>query len=139
MIGGAKISGLLIEREAESLLFGIGLNLVSHPDDTPYPTTHLRAEMDAEALIEDSPRPINAETVLALLSKNVVQRIETLRRDGFEPIRLDWLACAHHLGKIVTVNGLTGTFTDLAPDGALCLTLADGTTTRVHAGDVAFG
>jgi len=139
LIGGAKISGLLIEREAKSLLFGIGLNLVSHPDDTPYPTTHLLAEVDAEALTDHGPRPTDVEGFLALLSKNVMQRIETLRRVGFEPIRLDWLARAHHVGKIVTVNGLTGTFTDLAPDGALCLTLADGTTTRVHAGDVAFG
>lgn len=139
MIGGAKISGLLIEREPEALLIGIGINLVSHPDDTPYPATHLLAEMNAEALADAEPLFTGAEAVLALLSQNVMLRIETLRMQGFEPVRLDWLQRAHHLGKTVTVNGLTGTFTDLAPDGALCLSLADGTTKRVHAGDVAFG
>lgn len=139
MIGGAKISGLLIEREAEALLIGIGMNLVSHPDDTPYPATHLLAEMNDATLADAEPLFTGAEAVLALLSQNVVQRIEILRMQGFEPVRLDWLERAHHLGKTVTVNGLTGTFTDLASDGALCLSLADGTTKRVHAGDVAFG
>lgn len=139
MIGGAKISGLLIEREPEALLIGIGINLISHPDDMPYPATHLLAQMNAEALADPEPLFTGAEAVLALLSQNVMLRIETLRSDGFEPVRLEWLARAHHLGKTVTVNGLTGIFTDLAPDGALCLTLADGTTRRVHAGDVAFG
>ncbi|GHA90875.1 biotin--[acetyl-CoA-carboxylase] ligase [Algimonas arctica] len=139
LIGGAKISGLLIEREAKALLIGIGINLVSHPDNTPYPATHLLREMKAENLADAEPLFTGAEAVLALLSKHVMQRIGTLRNDGFEPIRKDWLAYAHHLGKTVTVNGLTGTFTDLAPDGALCLILPNGTETRVHAGDVAFG
>lgn len=139
MIGGAKISGLLIEREPEALLIGIGINLVSHPADTPYPATHVLAEMRPETLADPEPLFTGAEAFLALLSSRVIQRVETLRSQGFDPIRKDWLARAHHLGKIVTVNGLTGTFTDLAPDGALCLILPDGTESRVHAGDVAFG
>lgn len=139
MIGGAKISGLLIEREAEALLIGIGVNLISHPDDTPYPATHLLQEMNPETLAGSEPLYTGAEAVLALLSSHVMHRIETLRTQGFDPIRKDWLARAHHLEKTVVVNGLTGTFVDLAPDGALCLVLADGTERRVHAGDVAFG
>lgn len=139
MIGGAKISGLLIEREPEVLLIGIGINLVSHPADTPYPATHVLAEMKPDSLDSAEPLFTGPEAVLALLSSRVLARIETLRTLGFDPIRKDWLACAHHLGKTVTVNGLTGIFADLAPDGALCLTLPDGTQSRVHAGDVAFG
>lgn len=139
LVGGAKISGLLIERQAEALLIGIGINLVSHPNDTPYPATHLLQTMRSDALDGSEPLFTGAEAVLALLSHHVMRRIETLGQDGFEPIRKDWLSRAHHLGKTVTVNGLTGTFTDLAPDGALCLILPDGTQARVHAGDVAFG
>lgn len=139
MIGGAKISGLLIEREPEALLIGIGINLMSHPDNTPYPATHLRQEMNPEALADAEPLFTGAEAVLALLSSHVMQRIKTLRTQGFDPIRKDWLARAHHCGKTVVVNRLTGTFVDLAPDGALCLLLPDGTESRVHAGDVAFG
>lgn len=139
MIGGAKISGLLIERESEALLIGIGINLMSHPDNTPYPATHLRQEMTPEVLADAEPLFTGAEAVLALLSSHVMQRIETLRTQGFDPIRKDWLARAHHRGKTVVVNHLTGTFVDLASDGALCLLLPDGTESRVHAGDVAFG
>lgn len=139
LVGGAKISGLLIERQPEALLIGIGINLVSHPDDTPYPATHLLQTMRSDALQSAEPLFTGAEAVLALLSRHVMQRIETLGQEGFEPIRKDWLSRAHHRGKTVSVNGLTGTFTGLAPDGALCLILPDGTQTRVHAGDVAFG
>ncbi|MGJ8559491.1 MAG: biotin--[acetyl-CoA-carboxylase] ligase [Litorimonas sp.] len=139
MIGGAKISGLLIEREAEALLIGIGINLISHPNNTLYPATHLLQEMKPETLVAAEPLFTGPESVLALLSSHVLQRVETLRTEGFDPIRKDWLVHAHHLGKSVTVNGLTGVFTDLAQDGALCLILPDGTESRVHAGDVAFG
>jgi len=139
LVGGAKISGLLIEREPEALLIGIGINLVSNPADTPYPATHLLDIMRPEILDKAEPPFTGAEAILSLLSSHVMRRIETLREQGFDPIRKDWLARAHHLGKTVVVNGLTGTFTNLAPDGALCLTLPDGTESRVHAGDVAFG
>lgn len=139
LIGGAKISGLLIEREAEALLVGIGINLLSHPPDTPYPATHLLQEMQEEDLSGAEPLFTGAEACLALLSNNVADRFQSLSRDGFSAIQEDWLKKAHHLGKTVTVNQKTGTFTDLAEDGALCLTLSNGTEVRVHAGDVSFG
>ncbi|GLQ20277.1 biotin--[acetyl-CoA-carboxylase] ligase [Algimonas porphyrae] len=139
LLGGAKVSGLLVEREAEALLIGIGINLVSHPDDLPYAATHLVAGMSPMDLAEPQPLYTGAESVLAVLSAQVMDQIERLRLRGFDPIRTDWLARAHHLGRRVTVNGMSGIFENLAPDGALCLTLDNGTQTRVHAGDVAFG
>ncbi|MEM7730326.1 MAG: biotin--[acetyl-CoA-carboxylase] ligase, partial [Pseudomonadota bacterium] len=139
LIGGAKVSGLLVEREPEALLIGIGINLVSHPQDTPYPATHLVAEMAQDSLAGPEPSFTGAPALLALLSSHVMSRIETFRAEGFAPIREVWLERAHHFGKVVTVNGQTGTFADLGLDGALCLTLADGTVRRVHAGDVSFG
>lgn len=139
MIGGAKVSGLLVEREPDALLIGIGINLVSHPEGLPYPATHLVAEMSPKALEAPEPLFTGASALLALLSRHVEARIDTLRAVGFGAIREAWLECAHHLGRTITVNGLTGTFTDLGLDGALCMTLPDGTKERVHAGDVSFG
>lgn len=139
LIDGAKVSGLLVEREPEALLIGIGINLVSHPDDLPYRATHLVEVMAENDLSGPEPLFTGADGVLAILSTHLMQQVERLRGEGFEAIRTDWLARAHHLGKRVTVNGLSGIFEDLGPDGALCLTLDDGTQTRVHAGDVAFG
>ncbi len=139
LVGGAKISGLLIEREPEALLIGIGINLISHPDDTPYPATHLVREMRPSDLKRAEPMFTGAAAVLAVLSQSITVRVDTLRTCGFDPVRKDWLARAHHLGQLVNVNGKTGQFTDLGPNGALCLTHEDGTETRVHSGDVSFG
>ncbi|MEL6687829.1 MAG: biotin--[acetyl-CoA-carboxylase] ligase, partial [Pseudomonadota bacterium] len=139
LVGGAKISGILIEREAEALIVGTGLNLVSHPADTPYAATHLLAEMTPEALNDPEPRFTGAGAAAALLVSNILKWFEIFEQSGFGPLREAWLSRAHHLGKTVAVNEQTGTFLDLAMDGALCLTLPDGTKTLVHAGDVSFG
>ena len=139
LVGGAKISGILIEREAEALIVGTGLNLVSHPQDTPYPATHLLAEMCPSDLEEAEPRFTGAASVGALLASNILKWFDRFEVDGFSPLKDAWLERAHHLGKTVSVNGLTGTFSGLAMDGALCLILPDGKEMLVHAGDVSFG
>lgn len=139
LVAGAKISGLLIERETGTLLIGVGINLVSHPSDTLYPATHLLREMHEEDLTGSEPLFTGAAAALAMLAKSVSARFATFEAEGFEPVREAWLSRAHHFGKTVRVNDLTGDFVDLGPDGALCLRLADGTKTRVHAGDVSFG
>lgn len=139
LINGAKISGLLIERESEALLIGIGINLVSHPPDTPYPASHLLAEMDPDALKGAEPLFTGADAVLATLSAHLMAQVDRLSGEGFEAIRTDWLERAYRFGETLTVNGVTGTFVDLAQDGALCLRVADGTVQSVHTGDVSFG
>ena len=139
LVGGAKISGLLIEREAEALLVGIGVNLLGHPANTPYPATHLVAEMHNFDLQGAEPLFTGARAFLAILSNEITQRFLQLEKGSFERIRRDWLIRAHGLGERLTVNGVTGVFTDLGVDGALCLSLSDGTKHRVHAGDVSFG
>ncbi len=139
LIGGAKISGILIEREGSHLLVGIGMNLVSHPSDTPYPATDLLSEMTDEDLQADEPMFTGPEAVLATLSAHLMGWIDRLERDGFSPLREAWLAKAHRLGEAVSVNGLTGTLSGMGPDGSLELVLPDGAKTRVHAGDVSFG
>lgn len=139
LVGGAKISGLLIEREAEALLVGIGVNLLSHPANTPYTATHLVAEMHDFDLQGPEPLFTGARAFLAVLANEVAMRFRQLEKGSFERIRLDWMIRAHGLGESVSVNGMTGIFTSLGPDGALCLRLPDGTESRVHAGDVSFG
>ena len=139
LLGGAKVSGLLIEREPEALLVGIGINLLSHPDGTPYPATHLVAEMREEDLAQDEPLFTGSAAVLALLSAKVAARFRQLEIDGFAPIRDAWLARAHGLGERVTVDRKSGIFSAIAANGALLLRDANGTEQRVHAGDVSFG
>ncbi|MGB6229609.1 MAG: biotin--[acetyl-CoA-carboxylase] ligase [Litorimonas sp.] len=139
LVGGDKISGLLVERLDHALIFGIGINLVSHPDDTRYGATHLVACMSPDDLARAEPLYTGPSAVLAQLAKRMEVWLDRFDADGFEPVRKAWLSRAHHLGRMVTVNGQTGLFQDLGDDGALCLKLADGRETRVHAGDVSFG
>jgi biotin-(acetyl-CoA carboxylase) ligase len=42
------------------------------------------------------------------------------------------------VGKEVSVEGMTGRFEGLSADGALLMTLADGTQRQIHAGEVRF-
>ena len=61
---------------------------------------------------------------------------------GFVAIRAEWAARALGLGGDVTATSgtrqLTGTFRELAADGALILAQADGTLTPIHSGEVSF-
>ena len=57
---------------------------------------------------------------------------------GFPAIRKAWLERAAGVGKEVSVDGMTGRFEGLGTDGALLMTLADGTQKQIHAGEVRF-
>ena len=61
-------------------------------------------------------------------------------RDGFGPVRTDWLKRAEGLGGQVRVSPggvpVEGIFEDMAPDGGLILRLPDGSRQTIRAGDV---
>ena len=43
LIQGAKVGGILMEKHEDLMLCGIGLNVVSAPENTPYPATFMGA------------------------------------------------------------------------------------------------
>lgn len=135
---GRKVAGLLIETSIiggrlEWLVVGIGINLASHPEAVEFPATHLA---------QHAGRPIAVEEGLATLAEAFAARYRLWCERGFAPVRAAWLDRAAGLGARIRVrldnDDLTGTFTGLETDGALLLTLADGTARRVTAGDVFF-
>jgi BirA family transcriptional regulator, biotin operon repressor / biotin---[acetyl-CoA-carboxylase] ligase len=70
-----------------------------------------------------------------------VIELERWRNFGIEPVVRRWLAAGHPLGTALQVGEpgdepLAGSFAGLTADGALQLTLADGTTRTIHAGEV---
>jgi BirA family biotin operon repressor/biotin-[acetyl-CoA-carboxylase] ligase len=136
LVDGRKCAGLLIESSITGasldwIVAGIGINLAAHPDDAEYPATHLAAHAG---------RAIAVEEGLAALGAAFAGRYDEWRRLGFRPIRESWLARAAGIGKPVRVRleseEFTGTFTGLGGDGALVVTMPDGSTRRVTAGDV---
>jgi BirA family transcriptional regulator, biotin operon repressor / biotin---[acetyl-CoA-carboxylase] ligase len=139
LIAGRKVGGLLIESsltssgQVEWLVVGIGLNLAAHPEAVEFPATHLALHAG---------RAIAVEEGLSTLANAFAARYRQWREQGFAAVRAAWLARAAGLGGPIRVRldraELTGTFADIATDGALMLTLADGAERRITAGDVFF-
>ncbi|WP_017930611.1 biotin--[acetyl-CoA-carboxylase] ligase [Robiginitomaculum antarcticum] len=135
-IKGAKLAGILLESVRGWVSVGIGINIHFHPDDLPYPATHLAAHMD----IDDPEEIPDARAMVPLLSQLFEQQRDILRREGFMPIRKAWLARAAHLGQKIETSSrgqaISGMMEGLANDGALVLRLPDGGIARISSGEV---
>jgi BirA family transcriptional regulator, biotin operon repressor / biotin---[acetyl-CoA-carboxylase] ligase len=133
LIGGAKCAGLLLEGldGGAAIAIGMGVNIVAHPSDTPYPATDLVAA---------SGEAISATDLLSPLSLALHHSIVAFGDGGgFPLVRSRWLARAAHLGQEITVrrdhDALRGRFLDIDVDGRLILDTQDGRV-RIDAGDV---
>ncbi|HWK47858.1 MAG TPA: biotin--[acetyl-CoA-carboxylase] ligase [Stellaceae bacterium] len=137
LLDGAKTAGILLEAEggaqdtASWVVLGIGVNLVSAPQGTPYPATCL-----AELGVSSSP---------AAMLRRLIDALDARYREwiegGFAPIRAAWLARARGLGGPIELHRegslVAGRFADLDATGALVLDTAEGRL-RITAGDVFF-
>lgn len=129
LLGGAKVAGVLIEAEGDSVAIGMGVNCLSHPPDTEFPA----ADLSAFA--------VDADAVFAALSAAMAQRLAQWGRGaGFAAIRAAWLVRAHGLGQTIRVRlperELSGRFDGLDEAGRLLLHRSDGTVEAITAGDV---
>ena len=138
LLSKAKISGLLLEtgktHTQNWVIVGIGINLVSHPNNTPYPATSLVAHFG------NSPEP---QKVLDILIEKFDRWKTIFEEQGFEPVRDYWRTAAANVPGPVTVKlpneEFDGTAVDIGHNGALQVRLSDGTMRDVHAGDVYLG
>jgi BirA family biotin operon repressor/biotin-[acetyl-CoA-carboxylase] ligase len=137
LIGGAKASGLLLEGENRAgrfnVVIGIGVNIASAPEGTPYPAAHLSAHA-ADATVE---------RLLAALSDAWHQRFSAWSLPGgFGPIRAAWLERAAYLDETITMRlpegPVSGRFLGLDPSGRLELETETGRR-LIDAGDLYFG
>jgi len=139
LVGGAKISGILLESSAGAeahldwVCVGMGLNLAYHPDDTPYPATSIRACTGRA--------PVHLD-VLELLAAAFDRYFQQWQKFGFSVIVNKWRKLAYNLGNEIIVRlekaELTGVFEDIDETGALMLRADDGQRHIVSAGDVYF-
>ena len=139
MAHGAKLSGILLESVmldagGYGLVIGIGVNVISSPQGTPYPATSLK----------DIGADCNAETLFLALSDAWIDN-ERLWRDGrgLDAIRNKWLARAAGLGSEVAVRAdgrvVRGRFETIDEECRFVIRENDGNTIRIAAGDVHFG
>lgn len=131
LVGGAKLSGILLERSSDAVVIGIGVNLTHHPDLADRATTSLAAQG----------RQVAPDTFLEVLAEAFARWLARWRGEGMAAIRGAWLAAAHPVGTVLTArtpdgNTRDGLFDGLDPDGALILRLAGGERHVIHAADV---
>lgn len=134
LLEAKKISGILLESCGEALAIGFGINLTAYPRGTDYPATSI-AEVAGRA-----PAP---DDVLGQLAGHWATWYDGWQKYGFAPVREAWLSRAAGLKQPIRVRlmdkEMHGVFDDLDDDGALMLRQADGSLSRVAAGDVFFG
>lgn len=131
LLGGAKLAGILLEREGDAIIVGMGINLARAPELPDRRTVALSAL---------GPAP-DRDGFAANLAAAFDRELERWRTYGIEPLVRRWESVAHPSGTPLTVHPpgegpLEGAFAGLAPDGSLMLRLADGSTRAIHAGDV---
>lgn len=137
LINGAKASGMLLESGGSArsglspLAIGIGINIVSHPADPAYPTTHLG----------NFGTNVCADDVFHLLACEFAAWYDVWDGGrGFPNIRQEWCDRAGGFGKQIQVNtghsAICGAFIGIADNGAMILRKADGNETHILAGDV---
>ena len=130
LVGGGKISGILLEQVDDVIVVGIGLNVLLAPSTAGYKTATIAASGGIASV--DGARD--------LLLVALEQHLTTWLEDGFAPIRDIWLARSYPIGaKLrVGVQGRTveGAFAGMGMDGALLLDTPEGQR-RIVAGDVA--
>jgi BirA family transcriptional regulator, biotin operon repressor / biotin---[acetyl-CoA-carboxylase] ligase len=128
LLDGAKLGGILLERQGDRVVVGFGINLAAAPPLTDRPAAHLGGRIAPEAF---APLLAGAMSRMVLLWRT---------SDPLDFARA-WLARAHPVGTELKVHGadgaiVRGRFDGIESDGALRLRLADGPTEIVRAGDV---
>ena len=133
LVEGAKIAGILLEREGDAVVVGFGVNLAHAPDGLGRAVTSL-AGQTGQAVPPAEFLPDLAESFRYWLGR--------WRGGGrTDPVRARWMERAHPLGTALRVRAgdsvmLEGLFDGVDAMGALRLRLADGSARVIHAGDV---
>jgi BirA family biotin operon repressor/biotin-[acetyl-CoA-carboxylase] ligase len=133
MLGQAKLAGMLLEREGDCIVIGVGVNVREAPR-LPDRETIALADLDGG-------RGWTAADVLDALVPAVDHWLAQWREGGTAAIVRAWLERAHAVGTRLSVSTAThlpqqGRFLGLDADGALILGFDDGTSHVIHSGDV---
>lgn len=133
IVGTAKLAGILLEREGDAVIVGIGVNLAAAPQLPDRATVSL-AGLGAK---------VGRDAFSNSLVGHFALDLARWRSHGLAPIVNRWLAAGHPVGTLLSVGDageelIQGTFAGLADDGALQLRLPDGTTKVIHSGEVHF-
>ena len=133
LLDGAKLAGILLERQDDVIVAGFGVNIASAPV-LPDRTTASLCDFAEEA--------VSADSVLIALDAAFASALRDWRGGGAGTIVARWEAAGPAKGTRLQValpddTRISGFYAGLAADGGLRLHLADGQARVIHAGDVA--
>ncbi len=138
LINGKKASGILLESSSTTdgnvhwLVVGIGVNIRSFPENTPYAATSLNNERD---------RPVTVADALMRLMTAYEYWYQMWLAEGFSAIREHWIGKARGIGEEIIVRldkkELSGIFAGIDHNGALILRKDTGDQ-HISAGEVFF-
>ncbi|WP_170002552.1 biotin--[acetyl-CoA-carboxylase] ligase [Pseudopontixanthobacter vadosimaris] len=131
LVDGAKLAGILLERTGDSVVVGIGVNLVTAP----------RLVDRLVCSIADAGTAPDRNSFAAALASDFAKELGRWRRYGLNVLLRRWQGAAYPMGTKLAVhepggNRISGEFAGLDPAGSLLLRLADGTMRVIHAGDI---
>lgn len=139
LLDGRKAAGILLESGAAQggahwFALGLGVNLAGVPTGL---------DRDVSALGDILAEVPSAQSVQDAFIAKVTTWAGLLIREGFSPLREQWLKRAHGLGRPIAADfagaRLEGVFEDLSPRGELCLrTDSSAALVAISAGDVYF-
>lgn len=129
LIDGRKFAGILLEGGAGYLVIGMGVNIVSAPEDKATLNDNFNVSATAGGF-------------LGQYLESLDQLLDLHKKAGFKPIRELWLEDAKGLKEEITVRlpneTLEGIFNGLDENGGLLLGLANGMEKVIHSGEVFF-
>lgn len=123
----------MLERAADQVVVGIGVNLAYAPEVADRETVSLA----------DFGISITSRDFAALLATTFADELARWRTDGLTALIARWTERAHAHGTRLTISegadaGLTGAFDGLDATGSLRLRLDDGALRLVTAGEVRY-
>lgn len=116
IINQRKLAGIVIEVENEKVALGIGMNVFAVPHVLDQPTTILSEYKSDLPELSD---------VFHVLLKYVWHTYDAWLKEGFNPIREEWIKRAYQLGNMIERDGKKGTFKGIDINGAMILNADD--------------
>ena len=131
LVEEAKLGGILLERQGDAVVVGIGVNLAEAP------VVPGRATVSLAAL----GHTVSRDTFASALAEAWAEALVHWHEGGWPVLREEWQTRALPKGTLLSVNlaaegPMIGAYAGLEPDGAVLLRLADGAVRAIHAGDV---
>ncbi len=131
LVGDAKLAGILLERQSDAVVVGIGVNLAQAPDVDGRKTVSL-AKLGVS---------VSRDAFAGTLAARFADALIRWHLGEWPVLRTQWLSRAMPTGTLVTVKDrdhgeIMGAFSGIDDDGVALLRLANGAVHAIHAGDI---